>query len=184
MHVITKKVIFAKLIGLIFLSLYLFIFLFSLDNTPFRIHNQKLNFSLKAYVPQSWGFFTRDPQEEQVIIYEVLGKEKMLKEVIFDMTSKDNYFGLSRKIRKKNYEFSQIILKIPEKQFDTVKGERSLLKVENSKGPYCVKIDKSDFDFIEEGELLIYKYSIIPWEWSKITNIELGRKSYVSIEYK
>nr|WP_299067881.1 SdpA family antimicrobial peptide system protein [uncultured Allomuricauda sp.] len=175
-----RKVLFTTVILVLFVSFLFFILLYSVDNTPYSIYGKKKSFAIKAFVPEGWGFFTRDPQEEKLIIFKIL-PDCSLKEIEFSVDSKENLFGFSRKLRKRNFEYTKVLQYIPADAWADFFGKRENIKANCKRKPLVINLKKDDYFLLKDSKLLLYRYRIVPWEWSNLTKEEKGKIVYVSI---
>ncbi|CAM2829512.1 SdpA family antimicrobial peptide system protein [Corynebacterium propinquum] len=63
---------------------------------------------LTAIVPQGWGFFTKDPQEERLNFYKLGSDRKWLADDVANASS-TNYFGASRRSRLRGLELAKLL---------------------------------------------------------------------------
>lgn len=131
----------------------------SVGYTPFRIGSSSKNNAFQI-IPQGWGFFTRNPREAILVVYQKSGDS--LHKITQPNFSSANLYGLSRKGRLRQMQFGNLILPynsqwqnctnmvISECVADTVHT------VENSFQPSSPK-----------GEFFIQKKATLPWAWSR-----------------
>ncbi len=178
-----KRILFFKFVLVVVISLVFYVLLLSIKQTAFSIYNRSSNIALSAFIPEGWGFFTRDPQEEKFRVYLVKDNFE-LEEMDFQVSSNQNYHGLSRKIRRKFFEISQVVGSVPNDAWYDYSGTRENLCLDSDQKLFEIELDKKNFFLLKNEKLLVYKYSVIPWEWSQITDIEEGKIAYVSVVFK
>lgn len=131
----------------------------SVGYTPFRLKASNKNSAFQM-IPQGWGFFTRNPREEKLIVYKKI--DNSLKKVTQPNFSKQNLFGLSRKGRMRQMQIGNLIL--PYYRYMQPCEHKDLMKC----NPDSVFVVKNPFEYpILQGEYLIQKQATLPWAWSK-----------------
>ena len=122
---------------------------------------------------ESFGFFTRDPKEKQLSLYELDAQYKLNK-INLRTNSASNLYGLSRKYRVKTIELGKIQQKIPDSLWMSIRSDSLFLK--DFKMNKSFKINKSDdIRFVSRGCYVICNYKIVPWEWNKhLKNYEIN----------
>ena len=118
----------------------------------------KLIFTL---APQGWGFFSRDPREEQILVYK---KTETGYALVNKSGAEPQYlFGLSRTSRKINIELGNLFSQIPDSLWIEPKvneleacEEGPLHRFKNPfQNPLCT------------GAYLVVKSKPVPWAWSE-----------------
>jgi antimicrobial peptide system SdpA family protein len=135
--------------------------------------NYKTQTSFRTFIPQGWGFFTRNPREKALLFYQKQGNKWQLVN-----SSSANYkklFGLSRLSRRENIELGYITSQL--------NGVKNWLDCDNNMPNTCepdsINIVKNNYkNPIIEGEYLIRIVEPVPWAWSKLMTEE-QRKSKV-----
>lgn len=114
-----------------------------------------------SILPEGWGFFTRNPREDIISIYEVTdGKYKI---ALLPNGDASNLFGLSRKSRRMNMELSIIMNIIPKKIWKF--GNGNFLDSIPEEIYQCSQ--KKDHIYFFKGKYLLVQYAVTPWAWSK-----------------
>lgn len=153
------------LLGLFFVISVIFITLASTPLTPLSLSYPNANV-IYTLVPQGFGFFTRDPQEVQVLAYTKT-------EEGYTLLNKSNatpsyLFGLSRTSRKENIELGYIMGQLNPQQWRTC-SENWITCI-----PDTIVNVKSGFDNpLVTGELLLVSKKPVPWAWSRAEKIEM-----------
>lgn len=151
---------FAYPLGVTFFWIIAFSYIFKssvpiVSNTSFKNKATVFNF-----IPQGWGFFTRDAREEELILYE-LKNDTILR---FTKTNSDvsSFFGASRKSRLIGVESGILVSKIKDTLWKPMKGNQLILDKEmftdtiiNSFTPCHIK---GDFFFVLQERT--------PWAWA------------------
>ncbi|PJJ48051.1 SdpA family antimicrobial peptide system protein [Hymenobacter chitinivorans] len=136
-----------------------------------------LNSEIKMLVPEGWGFFTKNPQEDIVDIY--LVDNKNLHRVVYQSGSYHNVFGLSRKYRR-------------------LEAEREILQSQITKDKWTYTKPVSASDIRQHttivsataavrnlrGTYLLCKTKRIPWAWAslKANCHTLTQYTYVTVK--
>ena len=131
----------------------------SVGYTPFRL---KASNKINAFqmIPQGWGFFTRNPREEKLIVYKK--ENNSLRKITQPNFSRENLFGLSRKGRMRQLQVGNLILPY----YKQMRPCGSIDPLECTSD--TVLMVKSPFEHsMLKGEYLILKQATLPWSWSK-----------------
>lgn len=127
-------------------------------------------------LPQGWGFFTKNPREEHLLIY----KTELLYPELFSKKNftLSNFFGISRKNRFLQYK---LISKL---------GNTKKSGWINCNYPSILNCDFETTKIIEVkkdenyliGEYYLFRGKPIPWAWSK-SKINLKNYQYKAIQF-
>lgn len=146
---------------------FLWILLFYILGISHVKHSEGFDYSLKRNVnfilPQGWGFFTRNPREAILEIYEIKKNDNGMVKILTKNTSWKNWFGLSRNNRFIGYEMSKLIGHIPKEAWINGVGF-----VENNIPDTTFSIEsKHSFKiFKPQTDYLIYQFKPIPIAWA------------------
>ena len=115
-----------------------------------------------SFIPssQGWGFFTKDPKEVTIDVYQL--EEKTLKLISINNFSLQNLFGFSREARYIGFEFGKLEQYIP--KMDYKNGLGTICKTY----PNTTTVVKIPFipKFHPIGkEFVVYQYKIVPFTW-------------------
>jgi len=167
-HQNIKRFIFYFATIFIVLFFIFIVFISSLKSTVFDVpFIRKYNISLVS--PQGWGFFTRNPRENQFALYLIEGKDKKL--VTFKNASTSNLLGFSRLSRRINLEFQRILIKVN----DTLwvdKEQKSTLKVKRD----------NHFIYLKKGHYIIERSELTPWQYSRFKNNYVPKQDLIKVE--
>lgn len=112
-------------------------------------------------MPQGWGFFTKDPRDNQLDVYKI--ENEKIKRVTIKNFSMKTYFGVSRKARFIGYESAQIINSIDEKYWKSdIFGNLSELN-----NDIIFKYDNDSLKYLTKGTYIFITYKVIPYKWAK-----------------
>ena len=122
-------------------------------------HHEKA--SLFNFFPQGWGFFTRNPREEELILYRI-EKDTTVR---FTQTnsSSSSYFGLSRKNRLINIEASIVVSEVDDSLWIPMKGRELVLDLNT----YTDTIVNNFKPCHIQGDFFLVMQERIPWAWSE-----------------
>lgn len=149
-----------KIIITSFWILVISLILFSSNNSSYPILNYRTQKIIFTLLPQGWGFFTKDPKDATVDVYQLEGKT--LKLITINNFSLQNLYGFSRKARYIGYEFGKLGQCIPKTAYKNELGTVGKIypkKITIVKIPFVPKFYPIDNEFI------IYQYKITPFEW-------------------
>ncbi|MFH6993129.1 SdpA family antimicrobial peptide system protein [Flavobacterium sp. FlaQc-48] len=112
-------------------------------------------------IPQGWGFFTRDPRENEIWTYQILNNTAI--KVTQTNGNLNNFYGASRKNRLISIELGLLVSQIHTSSWINMKGGKLILDkkihtdtILNSLNPCNIK-----------GNLFIVEQERVPWAWSK-----------------
>lgn len=128
-----------------------------------------INKEVKMLIPEGWGFFTRDPQEDINEIYKIEGKS--LHNAIYESTNYRYFFGLSRKYRRLEAEREIIMSKVPLNKW---KSSTPILPINNCRDTVVNVQSKSIRNL--HGLYLVRKSKRIPWSWR---HLKYNRKNLI-----
>jgi len=130
------------------------------NNSSYPILNHKTTKTICHLFPQGWGFFTKDPKEVTLDVYQLQGQE--LKLISINNFSIENVFGFSRKARYIGYEFSKLGQCIPKKAY---KNEIGSFYRKYPSTSTVVEIPFIPKFYPLDKEYVIYQYKIVPFSW-------------------
>lgn len=148
-----------KIIIISFWTVVVFLILFS-NNSTYPILNYNTQKTMFYLFPQGWGFFTKDPKEVTIDVYQLEGKA--LKLISMNNFSAQNLFGFSRKARYVGYEFGKLEQSIPKTAYKNEIG--SIGKIYPNKST-IIKIPFIPKFYPLNKEYIVYQYKIVPFEW-------------------
>jgi len=166
MNTITRNTVFLLVVGFVYFLSIIYIALASIPYNPLSLSYNEKN-PVFVLAPQGWGFFTRNPREEEILLY----KRVKNKWVTWNKSFGDPafFFGASRLERKIISEKFQIANQIKDTT-TWINGDltNSLSYVFN-KLP-TLKISALSKDPILSGDFILVKRENVPWAWSKKYN--------------
>lgn len=115
-----------------------------------------------ATLPQGWGFFSKDPCEEKIYLYKIVGKDTTL--ISVPNGAAINLLGASRELRKVNYEMSKIAELFQNIPWYKTKDGKSI-KVQH----YNV------LSSLLTGNYMLVKEETLPFSWAE-TNTVMPKK--------
>ncbi len=142
-----------------FWALAILTILFS-NNSSHPILGYNTSKAISYLFPQGWGFFTKDPKEVTIDVYQL--EEKTLKLISINNFSLQNLFGFSREARYIGFEFGKLEQYIP--KMDYKNGLGTICKTY----PNTTTVVKIPFipKFHPIGkEFVVYQYKIVPFTW-------------------
>ena len=116
--------------------------------------------SLFSFVPQGWGFFTRDPREDELVLYEM--KNDTIERFTKTNSSMSSFFGVSRKNRLINVESNMLLPEIKDSLWKSMKGRELIL----DKTSYTDTIINNFHPCNIKGDFFFVMQERIPWAWS------------------
>ena len=142
-----------------------------------RNQSQKLEI-MGEFLPQGWAFFTRDPREPYVSLYQQ--REQRWEQVnSTTVAGGEHLFGLDRSARTENYEIDVIISQISEKEWARCEKE-PITRCFPESPPPGVSIHSHGEDLRFCGLLAVTVHKPVPWAWADL--VEQMPGSYVFIE--
>jgi len=131
-----------------------------------------------VFMPEGWAFFTKNPREENFVLYKKEGHGWDLKTI--QAGSYKNIFGLNRKIRIANQELGMLLSNYTNPQWVDLKGRMNdpsntvLLDTLSARDV----VDHSHYP-IFTGEYILQKVYNVPWVWYS-SNPDLVMDSKIS----
>lgn len=129
---------------------------------------------------EGFGFFTKDPKDEQLKFFEILKTNNII-EVDLKSASKENYYGFSRITRRKLLELGKIQKQIPDSIWKKTRSDSIQFLSFEKLQPFKVKKTK-ELKLLQNGKYLIYKYNPIFWEWNKIKKTYETKYIYINLK--
>jgi antimicrobial peptide system SdpA family protein len=155
-----------------FLLTYLFIN--SLPETIIHL-NQLSKIRTTSTVPEGWAFFTKNPRDENIVIYKKSGASWR------PVTNKTgdylNFFGLKRTSRFENQEMGILLASLDTTNWVSIKGglEKNFLLFDTI--PITQILNSSHYPYYKEGEYILVQEGILPWVWfSTNPNLKLDSR--------
>lgn len=128
----------------------------------------KARLYLMAILPEGWGFFTKNPQDEQIFIFE-RQKGEWLSILKTPNSSMNNLFGIKRDARSQGSEYGILLNELA--HIDSVRWEyyenKSLSTCLQSTNLSAFQLDNNVKNPTICGEIIILRQKPIPWAWAK-----------------
>lgn len=126
-------------------------------------HNALVKRNLKRFLPEGFGFFTRNPREERISIFQFC-REGNFKEIHLQNATFDNILGLKKNSRALNALVQSILNNTKDSLWTDCFGDLELC-VNNI--PLKQKsIIPSVYQF-QCGKYIAIRFKPIPWAWFK-----------------
>lgn len=132
--------------------------------------------NIQAFMPEGWGFFSKNPREAQFYIYQK--KDRKWRNLTRPNSDYKNFFGLNRKSRAIGVEYGQLL---QQTAMDVTRWDSCASK--NTRK--CLK--KIKVKTTTESKILnpvlcdtigIVRKKIVPWAWAKEkTKIEMPKEA-------
>lgn len=159
---------------------YIIILLITFNSLKYNVaSNYQLKKYFGAFIPQGWGFFTRNPREEQLNFSKYNYKDNTFTKIDIYTGSAKHLFGLSRAGRFKGRELIIILEKAKKDSLDWKKT--------NNIDSFLVKqvfCNKEEVSIIDTGIYCIERFEPIPWAWSSVQTQQDIPKKYSFINFK
>ena len=153
-----KKLTYPFVLSLFWLVVIGYIFNTTLPVVSGGSFSQKV--TLLNITPQGWGFFTKDPREEQLIVCKL--KNDTPRRFTKTHSSSSSFFGLSRKNRFTAMEAANLAAQINDTLWNTMEGRKFILE---KNAPTDTVINRIKPITIE-GDFFFVKQERIPWAWA------------------
>ncbi|WP_294302530.1 SdpA family antimicrobial peptide system protein [uncultured Chryseobacterium sp.] len=142
--------------SIIILFLYVIFFLFK-NSIGYNIKSSNfLTISFFSKIsPQGWGFFTKNPREENVYIYSIHNGQ--LKSEITQNSSYKNFFGISKKSRMIGFEVSMILGQLKNTKWSKYTQNFNTLPLQ--------QIDSKNLHYLKNGKYILIKEKVPPYTW-------------------
>ncbi|MBE7106613.1 SdpA family antimicrobial peptide system protein [Bacillus cereus] len=150
----------------------------ALDSSAIRLskHNKTV---ISMVYPQSWGFFSKNPREP---VWNIYGLDNKQFTKHWPNNSLNNIFGLDRFGRTQGIELGSILGQLPpsEKWHEYNKDT----KLNSTEDADFLKVKNVNPSPSLCGKLIITSEELIPWAWSKNTEVKKEIKKYIRIDVK
>lgn len=113
-------------------------------------------------MPQGWGFFSRDPREEDLFVFE-LNKNHWQKSSHAPISNIHNCFGINRFPRAQSVELAMLMSGIQEK---SRKSYAVNINAMTLKDTVALAVRNTSPYPTLKGKLCIVKQQPIPWAWA------------------
>ena len=149
------------IIAFVFGGFILFIFFNSLPYNPLQSTSGIAKIVVKSILPESWGFFTRNPQETKLFVYKE-GISDFYLDPLQKQSSAPNFFGIKRTAKKYSMIFQNISSLLSWDScyandfhfFNTLNINKNVVTVKNY-----------EKDYINKGKYLLVRKKTTPWAW-------------------
>lgn len=150
------------LVFIVFAGVYISFIASNRDN-PVRL-SYKSNQEIYSVFPQGWAFFTRDPKEDVMILYDFQNKKEEAVNKTASLST-ESLFGINREGRRISIELAAVVNKIPAKSWITNEERVSMEMLKAL--PLNDTIENVVPDPILKGTYVIYRAGRKPWAWAK-----------------
>ncbi|WP_291152583.1 SdpA family antimicrobial peptide system protein [Flavobacterium sp. UBA7680] len=129
-------------------------------------------------IPQGWGFFTRDPRENEISTYYITDGSI----IKFTQTNGNlnNFYGASRKNRFHGVELGLIVSQINPNSWVKMKGGKFILNQKIHTDTIINSLNPSNI----KGDFFIVEQERIPWAWAKNSDTIIMPYKYAKIHVK
>ena len=128
---------------------------------------------ISQLMPEGWNFFTRDPREERVYIYEVC-ESAIVPLRTWPNKAVRNWFGIKRTARAVGTDYGMVLSNVPDSLWHSC-DENTFKKIPISKlrstSGFKTRYPDADKGHFLFGELVFVKKNIAPWSWFRYGNL-------------
>jgi antimicrobial peptide system SdpA family protein len=117
----------------------------------------------QQWLPQGWAFFTRDPQEDRLLVYQRHASGAWTPALLTPHGRPENVLGMDRVSRAQGVEVGQLYERLRRKDFEPCVGRL----------PACLDAHATDSRLPNLmphktlcGRIAIVKQKLLPWAWS------------------
>lgn len=125
--------------------------------------SKKVKEQVNMIFPEGWGFFTKNPRDLLIEVYEV--DNGKLKPISMANQTFSNFLGLSRKSRVIGYEASALANKVKKSDWTTKQTKPLEAFID---GDAIEVKGEAGFAHFTQGEYLFKLYKPVPYAWSKM----------------
>lgn len=126
--------------------------------------NDKVRDYLIQYFPQGWGYFTRNPQEEQYDFYKISNKS-LVKIDFHNGKLLKNFLGISRSQRLINYEYTFLLSRCKKTIVWSYKTEINVDSILSKNAIIVVNYDKKLKYINNKDTVVAVLTKILPFHW-------------------
>lgn len=142
------------------------------NTTAFKFLNKREAAVLRGFLPEGFGFFTRDPKEEFPLLYAEVGDSLVL--LTRANSSLKNFFGILRTQRSAFGEMGMIIREIPEENWSKCASTLSDCILTKSFTVFEISNDKINASIC--GTFYVTTKKPIPWAWRETFKGEMPQR--------
>jgi antimicrobial peptide system SdpA family protein len=162
---------------LFWFSILFVLFLSSISDSIIRI-SKKSRIRSTVFMPEGWAFFTKNPREENFVLYTKEADGWNLKTI--RAGSYKNIFGLNRGIRMANQELGMLLMNLSNPRWVDMKGRitdpSNAVLLDTL--PATSVISNSHYP-IFKGDYILQRVTHVPWVWYS-SNPDLVMDSKIS----
>ncbi len=127
----------------------------------------------KSVMPQGWGFFTRNPRENQLFLFRVVDNSLELVNNSENSLS-HNLYGLRRIHSAIGIEFGVLLNRV--KDSDWIECDSSIYSCVQNEVIPSVIIKNMNPEPILCGDFVVVEQEVVPWVWYNSSNINMPLK--------
>lgn len=132
-------------------------------------------------LPEGWGFFTKNPRDEKNVLYRIR-PDNTLELASYRNSDARNLFGLSRRSRRTNLEFSRVLAEVREKDWTRYRAYTlAQLVGSDTIAPVRVAYSPLKFTQLAKGNYLVKRYAIVPWAWAQYPGHFTNPEHYLKV---
>ena len=179
-----RRVIFVSLFFFANLFFWLFV-LFNIyySSVPYTPVERKASVksTINFFTPQAWGFFTKNPRDEEAFIYEYIESEEAWVLLPHPRNGHiKNFFGLSKSARINSMEISVIKSHVMNREWLNVRGDVNDFIDEID----TVQVDNRLINPRYVGDFILELKKPIPWAWSNSDPLPVMPSRIVYVQVK
>lgn len=129
---------------------------------------------LKQAAPQGWAFFTRDPTQEYIVLYQHDGEGW---ETVSSVSASgtDNLFGSDRSRRTESYEIEMVVNELPEEEWVECGRARTMAECLPRTPGAGVGVRSHAEEPRFCGPVVYARFEPVPWAWAALAEeVPLG----------
>ena len=162
---------------ILFIIGFVYIMFLSVFDNNSLIINRDFKRGLNILFPQGWGFFTKNPREENYTLFKMQPNGNF-KQVTIKNNSLANSLGLSRKSRKIGSEMSIMLATVNDSLWTTKPGSDSLISYTDN----FVDVERNKLiTTLDAGNYIIVRKELVPWAWINNVSENDGHYKFVGI---
>ena len=157
----SKNFLFSVILTIFWTIIMAYITLAAVPLNPISMNfENKMN--ILSVVPEGWGFFTRNPREPALYMYYRKSPNSGYTLLNSPLSSPENGFGISRRMRKINIELFAILSTVKDSSWQ--RGNENAIDL-SCDSTLSVKgiFDNSTL----RGTFLLIKQERLPWAWAR-----------------
>jgi antimicrobial peptide system SdpA family protein len=143
----------------------------SLPFSPLSV-SRRFKDQIVTFMPEGWGFFTRNPREEHTVLYQHQGDAWILR----TLPNANGYLGASRSMRSQAGELALLLKTVSPKAWRQTTGSIASCPMDSA----VTIINVYDHPTLC-GQYRVRVQDPVPWAWSRLQTLDQRKYKFLNI---